>query len=146
MRILATIGAAALAVSLVGCGSGEPVASNATTTTTKAKADRPDLASKDFVDLTGEADPTVQARDNNFVQPYVTVKAGTTVTFVNKGRNQHDVVPVEDGAFRTVEIDEFERDAEVEITFEKPGDYAYYCTLHGTKTKGMVGAIRVVGA
>ena len=36
-------------------------------------------------------------------------------------------------------------DAVATLTLDEPGDYAYYCTLHGTTTKGMVGAIRVVG-
>ena len=29
-------------------------------------------------------------------------------------------------------------------TLTEPGDYAYYCSLHGTATKGMTGAIRVL--
>ncbi len=32
----------------------------------------------------------------------------------------------------------------VRSAFDEPGEYAYYCTLHGTETAGMVGTIRVV--
>jgi plastocyanin len=27
---------------------------------------------------------------------------------------------------------------------DEPGDYAYYCSLHGTPTAGMIGGLRVV--
>ena len=30
------------------------------------------------------------------------------------------------------------------MVFDEPGEYPYYCTLHGTETAGMVGTIRVV--
>jgi len=30
------------------------------------------------------------------------------------------------------------------ITLDEPGDVAFYCTLHGSTTKGMMGALRVV--
>ena len=45
---------------------------------------------------------------------------------------------------------DFQPGSEVKATFGKlstfnaPGYYRYYCSLHGSPTKGMVGAIRVV--
>jgi plastocyanin len=103
-----------------------------------------DLADADFDDLTAEAAPEVDAVDNLFKPPYITVKAGTTVTFRNDGRNSHNVYPATEGAFEPLDTESFEPGTESTITFDEAGDYAYYCTLHGTTTKGMVGAIRVV--
>lgn len=104
-----------------------------------------DIGDEDFVDLTGSDDVTVDALDNNFSPKYVEVDAGATVTFSNEGRNQHNVFPAEDGAFAPIETADLGPGESASITLEEPGDYPYYCTLHGTKTKGMVGGIRVTG-
>lgn len=104
-----------------------------------------DIGDEDFEDLTGSDDVTVEALDNNFSPKYVEVDAGATVTFSNEGRNQHNVFPAEDGAFAPIETSDLGPGESASITFEEPGDYPYYCTLHGTTTKGMVGGIRVTG-
>ena len=130
-----------------GCGSGESAApiSEAATVTTKAPGGAgPDLSAESFTDLTGESTVSVQARDNSFVKPYIEVSAGTVVEFTNKGRTQHNVIPVTDGAFAEIPTGDFEPKATDSITLTEPCDYAYYCSLHGTTTKGMVGAIRVL--
>ena len=127
---------------LGACGSDEGSAGSGTTTTEAAKT--VDLSKADFDDLTAEAAPEVDAVDNLFKPPYITVKAGTTVTFRNDGRNSHNVYPATEGAFEPLDTESFEPGSESTITFDEAGDYAYYCTLHGTTTKGMVGAIRVV--
>jgi len=103
------------------------------------------IGDENFVDLTGSDDVTVDALDNNFSPEYVEVAAGATVTFSNNGRNQHNVFPAEDGAFAPIATSELGPGESASITFEEPGDYPYYCTLHGTPTKGMMGAIRVTG-
>lgn len=144
MRAIGAIAAATLVISLTACGGGDSETTK--TDTTKPKSELPDLSDKKFKDLTADPDPVVQARDNNYVAQYVTVKAGATVKFMNKGRNQHDVLPAEDGAFVPIEKADFNPGDDGTITFDKPGDYPYYCTLHGTKSKGMVGAVRVLGA
>ncbi|MEZ5182169.1 MAG: plastocyanin/azurin family copper-binding protein [Acidimicrobiales bacterium] len=145
MRALRTLGAAALVAGLVACGSGEPVANSTPTTTKPEKADTLDLTDVSFEDLTGADTADVEARDNTYVAQFIEVDAGTTVTFTNKGRNQHNVVPAEDGAFASLDTEDFEPGESGSITFSEPGDYVYYCTLHGTKRKGMVGAVRVLG-
>jgi plastocyanin len=129
---------------LAACGDGEPAepATGAGGTTVPTGVD---LSDKDFEDLSADAEVTVQARDNSFVAPYIEVKAGTKITFSNRGRNQHDVFPVVEGAFPEIPIDAFDPGASKTLTFDEAGEYPYYCTLHGSKTKGMVGAIRVVG-
>ncbi len=136
--------AAMVAVVLVGCGSGEPDSSGAGSPTTKPLAAAVDLSKADFEDRSSEPKPEVDAVDNLFKPPYIIVKAGSTVTFRNDGRNSHNVYPAVEGDFDPLDTDSFEPGTEATITFDEAGDFPYYCTLHGTTTKGMVGAIRVV--
>ena len=148
MRIRALLIIAAATAATAGCGSGEPSvpltqASTATTAAPGAAAG-PDLSTETFTDLTGESTVDVQARDNAFVKPYIEVSAGTKVVFTNRGRNQHNVIPSTDGAFAEIPAEDFQPKDQDSITFAVPGDYAYYCSLHGTPTKGMIGAIRVL--
>ena len=84
----------------------------------------------------------VDAIDNTFRAAEVTVAPGTEVVWTNKGRNAHNVVPVDDVTFG-VDVDAFGPDATYGHRFTEPGEYAYYCSLHGTDTKGMVGAVVV---
>jgi plastocyanin len=148
MRTRALIFLAASTVAVAGCGNGEPaipMSQAATATTAPAgEAAGPDLSAEEFADLTDDSSVTVQARDNSFVKPYIEVKAGTEVTFDNRGRNVHNVVPTTDGSFAEIPAEEFDAGDSGEVTFAQPGDYAYYCSLHGTPTKGMIGAIRVL--
>ena len=144
MRVLPTLAAASLVLGLVACGSGEPVASTTSATAAPKKDEVLDVSGETFEDLTGSDAATIEGRDNTFVAQFVEVKAGTTITFTNKGRNQHNVVSAVDGAFGGIDTDDFEPGESGEITFAKPGDYVYYCSLHGTKRKGMVGAVRVI--
>ncbi len=135
------------ALGLGACGGGED-ATGAAVTAPAAQApggsDVPDLSEMDFKDLTDQTEVTVRAQDNTFIAAYITVKAGTTVTWTNRGRTEHNVLPVVDGAFAPIEVDDLEPGMSASITFDEPGDFPYYCSLHGTKTKGMVGAVRVV--
>ncbi len=132
-----------VALVLVGCGSDPDITVDGAPAPVDA-APGVDLSAASFVDLTGEEEPAVDALDNVFKAKYVEVRAGTTITFRNDGRNTHNLLPVSDGAFPPLEAAAFEPGVEAAITFEQPGDFAYYCSLHGTTTKGMVGAVRVV--
>ena len=134
------------AVALGACGGGED-ASNATTTTAaeaSAGNDVPDLSEMDLDDLTDQAEVAVRTQDNTYNPAYVIVKAGTTVTWTNRGRTDHNVLPVVDEAFEAIEIDDLQPGMSASLTFDEPGDFPYYCSLHGTTTKGMVGGVRVV--
>ncbi|HWJ61263.1 MAG TPA: plastocyanin/azurin family copper-binding protein [Acidimicrobiales bacterium] len=148
MRIRSLLIIAAATVATAGCGNSEPATpvSEAGTATTVAAGETggPDLSKETFTDLTGESSVQVQARDNSFVEPYIEVSAGTAVDFTNKGRNQHDVIPVVDGAFAEIPVTDFQPKDSDSITFTVPGDYSYYCSLHGTPDKGMIGTIRVL--
>ena len=49
-------------------------------------------------------------RDNTFGPQYITVSPGTEITFTNNGRNPHNALPVEEGAFEDVAVDELQPD------------------------------------
>ena len=130
---------------LSGCSSDDSAkGGDGSTTTATTAAPGPDLADAEWSDQTADTAVTVQARDNIFVKPYIEVKAGTTVTFTNRGRNQHNVLAVPEDRFESIEADDLEPGSSQDVTFTAPGDYPYYCSLHGTATKWMVGAVRVV--
>lgn len=95
----------------------------------------------DVVVLDG-SEVDVQALDNTFRAQNVQVRPGTTVTWTNVGRNEHDVLPVEGDAWG-VEVDGFQPGDVYSHTFDDPGVYHYYCSIHGTTTAGMIGAVVV---
>lgn len=146
MRFRGTLFALLLVTTLAACGSGEKVASPTATTeaAAPAPADGPDLSDAEFEDRSADAEVRLDVRDNSFNPKYIEVKAGTPITFANRGRTEHNVLPVVEEAFAPIDATDLEPGAEQTLTFDEPGDYAYYCSLHGTKTKGMVGAIRVL--
>jgi plastocyanin len=90
----------------------------------------------------------VAVKDNDFVAPAIRINPGTTVSWKNEGRSPHDILPADAaqdfGKRFGVDADKFEPGAEYEFRFDAPGVYRYYCSLHGSKHKGMIGEI-VVG-
>jgi len=84
----------------------------------------------------------VTALDNTFRAADIEVQPGTTVTWENKGRNDHDVLPVEGDAWG-VEVEGFGPGDAYSTTFDEPGVYRYYCSIHGTTDEGMVGTVVV---
>jgi plastocyanin len=86
----------------------------------------------------------VSSIDNTFRPETLEVAAGTEVRWTNDGRNEHNVLPVE-GDEWGVAVESFEPGDEYVHRFTEPGTYAYYCSLHGTTTQGMVGTIEVTG-
>jgi plastocyanin len=59
-----------------------------------------------------------------FTPATVTVKAGETVTFENRDSTVHSIVG---GNFRSKPLD---TDDKFSLTFDKPGEYSYFCGLH----------------
>ncbi|MGV3758332.1 MAG: cupredoxin domain-containing protein [Actinomycetota bacterium] len=118
---MAALAALALAA-LVGCGDDEEAE----------------------VELVEGVEVEVSAIDNTFRPGEIEVAAGTEVLWTNDGRNDHNVLPVE-GDDWGVEAEAFAPDDEYRHRFTEPGTYAYYCSLHGTTTKGMVGTVVVTG-
>ncbi len=92
----------------------------------------------------------VKALDNRFVAPDITVVAGTRVEWDNRGRNDHDVIPVGGtGASWGVTLADFGPGATYSRVFGEAGTYVYVCTIHGKivngVAKGMVGVVTVTG-
>lgn len=95
----------------------------------------------DVVPVSG--DPAeVTARDNEFDIENIQVGADTTVVWVNEGQQDHNILPVDDGDWG-IDVAGFQPEATYEHTFDEPGTYRYYCSLHGTETAGMTGAVVV---
>jgi plastocyanin len=84
---------------------------------------------------------TVAMRDDVFVPKQLAVATGTVVRWENDGRNVHNVRPDRGRAFASRDLT---RGQSYSATFDEPGTYAYYCSLHGAPGKGMSGTI-VVG-
>jgi plastocyanin len=72
----------------------------------------------------GEARITI---DNfSFKAPVLTVRVGTTVSWENDDDIAHTVVAT-DGTFRSAALDSEDKFA---FTFDKPGTFDYFCSLH----------------
>ena len=140
-RAIATV-SAAIAITLVSA-SCTATDGAATGDTTKPTTEPQITADDKFTNLAGQSTVVVQARDNTFAEQFIVVSPGTTITFDNRGRNPHNVIPVKDGAFSEIGVDALGPGAEKALTFNDPGEYKYYCSLHGTKKAGMVGTIVV---
>ena len=75
--------------------------------------------------------------DDRFEPTTLTVTAGTTVTWVNRGANWHSIAAY-DGAFTSSKLGPGESFAH---TFAAPGTWDYICKHHGLQ--GMLGTIVV---
>ena len=69
---------------------------------------------------------TVIMKNFDFSPMVLTVKAGTTVTWMNLDEEPHTVVSP-DGIFRSHALDENDTFA---FTFKNPGTYRYVCSIH----------------
>ena len=88
----------------------------------------------------------VDALDNSFAPEEITIPAGAEIVFTNRGRNDHNVVPVDEDQDWTIEVDDFKPGAPpTPVRFTEPGTYDYFCSIHGTATAGMTGSITVEG-
>jgi len=74
----------------------------------------------------GSAAPLVAIRDEAFQPATITVKAGTTVSWVNKDDDPHTVTS-DTPSFDSSGLD---LDAKFSHTFRTPGRYAYHCAVH----------------
>lgn len=139
---------------LVGCSSSSTTSSTGTTaaasgtgtsTTAKASTGTTAAGSTGTAAVTSTLLPapaagTVDAVDFTFTPPTVPVKAGEPVTFLNKDDVKHEPTsgtPTAEGdAFKPVTL---APGATGTVTFSKPGEYPYYCSIHDS----MVGTIVV---
>jgi FtsP/CotA-like multicopper oxidase with cupredoxin domain/plastocyanin len=75
--------------------------------------------------------------DDRFEPPVVTISAGTTLNFVNRGANWHSVAAF-DGSFDSGRIDSGGTFA---VRFDQPGEYRIICKHHGLR--GMAARVTV---
>lgn len=136
------IAVAAVSSAAVACG-GDSGGSPSTTAAAGGSPAQPKVGN-DYRDETASAAVSVQAKDNVFDGQFIEITKGTTVTFTNDGRNRHNVLPDRADEFTAIETDQFDPGMTGQITFDETGEFRYYCSLHGTPTKGMFGAIKVV--
>jgi plastocyanin len=85
---------------------------------------------------------TANMEDNFFDQANMTVEPGTTVTWVQSGKNPHTTTSY-DGLWDPGMI-ESGSNVTFSFTFEKPGIYDYYCMPH--ESLGIVGSVTVTGS
>ncbi|MFM8382104.1 MAG: plastocyanin/azurin family copper-binding protein [Actinomycetota bacterium] len=98
---------------------------------------------------------TIQALDNSFRPVEFEITAGTEVVFENRGRNDHNILPdavANDEELTTllaggegwgVVAAEFVPGDTYTHTFDVPGTYTYYCSIHGSPGAGMYGSLVV---
>lgn len=87
----------------------------------------------------------VLALDNSFRDETIEIEAGTEVVWDNRGRNDHDVLPADETQAWGVEVEDFAPGDTYATIFGTPGEYPYYCSIHGTKDVGMIGTVIVTG-
>lgn len=86
---------------------------------------------------------SIQALDNTFRRDAVEIVAGTEVRWQNRGRNNHNIVPLVTAEWGVADPTRFPPKESYAYVFTTPGTYPYYCSIHGTNNKGMVGTITV---
>jgi plastocyanin len=142
--VAAALATAALLAALAGCGGSDEGGDGdggALSGSEGGDAGDDGATAEDPVVLEGD-EVGVTSLDNVFRAPVIQVRPGTTVTWSNRGRNQHDVLPVEGDAWG-VDLGDFEPGDTYSHTFDAAGTYDYYCSIHGTTTTGMVGTVIV---
>jgi amicyanin len=79
-------------------------------------------------------DAAVQIDDFAFSPPGLTVKAGTTVTWRNKDDIPHTIA----SSARLFKSKALDTDDSYSFTFNEPGSYQYFCSLHPHMTGKIV--------
>lgn len=83
--------------------------------------------------------------DNTFREETIEIEAGTEVLWENRGRNDHNILPVAETEDWGAETEDFLPGDEYARVFDTPGEYPYYCSIHGTADVGMIGTVIVTG-
>jgi plastocyanin len=84
------------------------------------------LTAAGLAPVVAAGDTTVKIDNYTFGSGQLTVKAGTTVTWVNDDDIPHTVV-ASDKTFRSKALDTNDK---FSFTFTTPGSYEYFCSLH----------------
>ena len=81
-----------------------------------------------------QAGPVVKIGNFTFGPAAIMVRVGDTVTWINEDDIPHTVV-ANDHSFKSKVLDTDER---FSFTFTRPGEYAYFCSLHPHMTGKVV--------
>ena len=133
----------ALVLAAGACGDDGPVGSQPAapvTTTVRTTAESAPVDGE--VAATGVVIPVI-ALDNSFRPQAVEVGVGDTVEWENRGENEHNVLSIQGGGWG-VEVTDFQPGDVYSHVFTEPGEYAYFCSIHGNEQVGMIGTITVV--
>lgn len=76
----------------------------------------------------------IEMKDYSFTPTELTVKAGTTIEFINRDDMKHNAVAV-DGSFETPLLD---KGKSATIKLDKPGVYEYFCEPHKNFMKAKI--------
>jgi plastocyanin len=87
------------------------------------------------------ASGSVSIGDNFYSPASVTVTAGDDVTWSNNGQATHSAT-ADDGSFDT---GVFGPGGSRSVTFDSPGTFSYYCTVHGQSQSGTVRVLAAAG-
>lgn len=91
---------------------------------------------------TARAGAQIDIATFRFAPEDITVRAGTTVTWINRDRTRHTVTAgTADAPRPDFDLEVTDVDDEVAVTFDVPGTHTYYCVLHPF----MVGSVEVTG-
>jgi plastocyanin len=83
----------------------------------------------------------VSAQDDQFAPAMTSVASGKMLTWQNDGVEQHTIT-ADDGAFDSGNLDPGQTFG---FTFDTPGTFAYYCSIHGGPNgQGMAGVVVVL--
>lgn len=118
---IAVLGLAAPMV-LMGCGSTTTTSSGTSTTSSEATTTTTGLAN---------AGASVAITEFAYTEPEITIKANQAVSWTNKGSAKH-TVSADKG--QTVDFKSptlAPGDPAFVQTFSQPGEYAYFCSIHG---------------
>ena len=86
------------------------------------------------------ADQTVSTSGSSFVPADVAVRPGEKVTIHNGGMGYHDLNWADGAPGQPVEGF---HDWSTDRTFDAPGEYVFFCDVHGSPTSGMRGRVHV---
>lgn len=96
------------------------------------------------VDLRGQKQVAIEAKNNVFTPPSIIIDEGTKVTWTNGDTISHNVHKSADavdfGAPFGIDTADFGPNQTYSFTFDKTGTFAYTCTIHSL----MTGTVQVV--
>ncbi len=81
--------------------------------------------------LGGQQTAAVSIQDFYFSPAQLTVEPGTTVQWMNQGTVPHNVISTDGGPLASEVL---QTGGTYQFTFENPGTYTYYCSIHPSMT------------